>query len=265
VTDHAQPTPDPEPKHKRIKAQSETIGERVWLLAVAAPRELDAVLRAIDHTMKIKTSRPELWTLCPCGVVDVVYTGVGKASAAGGVARVLDPDRHLGVLSVGIAGGMSKLKYGDGCGVLDVVCADSSAFADEGVGTPEGFLSCADLGFAPFSQGPGAGGDSIAHDKEVVEWLAEFADHVETIACVSLCSGTDELFEQVVVRTGAIAEAMEGAAVCLAAHRIDPTLLTGELRVISNLTGDRENQQWNLDGALNRLGYVLGRVINTLR
>ena len=222
-------------------------------------------MRAIDPESDHLSNRPAQWALCACGVVDVVYTGVGKASAAGGVSRVLDPDRHLGVLSVGIAGALRGAQEHTGCSVLDVVCADSSAFADEGVGTPEGFLSCADLGFAPFSQGPGAGGDSIAHDKEVVEWLAEFADYVETIACVSLCSGTNDLAEQVVVRTGAIAEAMEGAAVCLAAHRIDPTLLTGELRVISNLTGDRENQQWNLDGALNRLGYVLGRVINTLR
>jgi len=222
------------------------------------------VLRAIDPEFDLQNNRPAQWALCACGVVDVVYTGVGKASAAGGVSRVLDPNRHLGVLSVGIAGGMSKLKYGDGCGVLDVVCADSSAFADEGVGSSDAFISCAELGFAPFDVS-GVDSDSLIHNEGVIEWLAGFSDYTGTIACVSMCSGTNDLAEQVAVRTGAIAEAMEGAAVCLAAHRIDQTLLTGELRVISNLTGDRENQQWNLDGALSKLTQVLGRVINTLR
>tara|TARA_R110002072_G_scaffold42064_9_gene117841 strand:+ start:136895 stop:137599 length:705 start_codon:yes stop_codon:yes gene_type:complete len=234
------------------------------LLVVAARRELEAVLRAIDPGFDIEHNLPEQWALCPCGVVDVVLTGVGKASASGGVGRVLDPARHLGVLSVGIAGAIKETTELPGCDVLDVVCADSSAFADEGVETADAFISCAQLGFAPFDV-LGDGSDSLIHNQGVIEWLAGFSDHVGPIACVSVCSGTDGLAQRVSVRTGAIAEAMEGAAVCLAAHRIDPGLLTGELRVISNLTGDRENQQWDLDGALDKLTRVLGRVIDTLR
>ena len=43
---------------------------------------------------------------------------------------------------------------------------------------------------------------------------------------------------------GAIAEAMEGAAVVHAARRLG--LPGGEVRVISNSTGDRAKQQWDI-------------------
>jgi futalosine hydrolase len=51
---------------------------------------------------------------------------------------------------------------------------------------------------------------------------------------------------------------MEGAAVALAAVRLG--LAFGELRVISNTTGDRARQQWDLKGALARLTDVIGRL-----
>ncbi len=186
--------------------------------------------------------------------MNLVYTGVGKANAAGAVARVLDPDRHRGVLSVGIAGAMP----GSDCQLGDVVCACSSIFADEGIETPDGFESCAQMGFSAFENDS----DAITHDPRVLDWLVPYSDHVGPIACVSVCSGTDRLAEVLVSRTGAIAETMEGAAVSLAAHRVDRSLLSGELRVISNTVGDRANQCWDLDGALGKLGEVFGRMGN---
>jgi len=189
--------------------------------------------------------------------MDLVFTGVGKANAAGAVARVLDPDRPLGVLSVGIGGALP----GSPCKLGDVVCASSSIFADDGVQTPGGFESCAQMGFSLFDDGS----DSITHDPRSVDWLTGYCDHVGPIACVSMCSGTDQQASQITSRTGAIAEAMEGAGVSLACVRIDPSLLTAELRVISNTTGDRASQRWDLDGALGKLTDVLGRIADDLR
>ncbi len=234
-------------------AHDDSKDRRSWLIAVAAPKELEAVARGLGYTDQL----PGLWQCaCVSPRVDLVFTGVGKANAAGAVARVLDPDRHRGVLSAGIAGAMP----GSGCGLGDVVCASVSVFADEGVQMPDGFQSCAQMGFSPFD----ACSDAITHDSRVIDWLDPFCDYLGPIACVSACSGTDRLADEVVSRTGAIAEAMEGAGVSLAAHRIDRSVLTGEVRVISNTVGDRDRQQWDLDGALAKLGSVLGRLGNGL-
>ncbi|HBS28303.1 MAG TPA: hypothetical protein DEB06_02375, partial [Phycisphaerales bacterium] len=37
---------------------------------------------------------------------EMVVTGVGKANAAGAVARVLDAGRHAGVINLGVAGAL---------------------------------------------------------------------------------------------------------------------------------------------------------------
>jgi len=234
---------------RTIHPETEDPDQRVWLFALAAPREFDAALVAFGY----HGDRPEKWRCVRTQVgIDLVWTGVGKANAAGASAKVIAPDRHKGVVSVGIAGALPGSK----CNVGDVVCAGESVFADEGVCTPDGFQSCAQMGFSAFDDAS----DSKIHAPETVEWLGLFADHNGSIACVSMCSGTDEAASAVASRSGAIAEAMEGAAVALAASRVDATLLTGELRVISNTTGDRAHQQWDLEGSLQKLGEVLGRI-----
>jgi futalosine hydrolase len=81
------------------------------------------------------------------------------------------------------------------------------------------------------------------------------------IATVSTCSGTDARAAAIAQRTGAIAEAMEGAAVALAALRIGgPGFPVLEVRAISNTTGDRPRQRWDLEAGfagLRRIGVVL--------
>jgi nucleoside phosphorylase len=67
---------------------------------------------------------------------------------------------------------------------------------------------------------------------------------------------------QVRGRTGAIAECMEGAAVAHVGVRLG--IATGELRVISNTTGDRSGQRWDLKGALSALEKVIGRLAASL-
>ncbi len=214
------------------------------LLAVAAPSELRAVLRGLG--VKI-APEPRAWTTIDAGRFDVVLAGVGKANAAGAVARLLDPSRHAGVLSVGVAGALP----GGGLALGAVVCARACVFADEGVETPDRFIGCAELGFPP-AEGlgqaiPATLGGGV---------LAAAADAEGVIATVSTCSGTDEAARRLVERTGAVAEAMEGAAAALAAHRLG--LPAGELRVISNTTGARASQRWDLPGALARLERVIG-------
>lgn len=232
---------------------SEAASKR-WLLCVAAPREVRAVLDALGMG---SSGLPEPWSLIrAAGRFDLVRTGVGKSNAAGATARVLDPGVHAGVLSVGIAGSLP----GSGLELLDVVCATRSVFADEGIGSDSGFLPMDRAGFGAFPDGS----MGIEHDEVTRNQLGAHCTGLGIVATVSWCSGSDGCAGGVVGRTGAVCEAMEGASVALAARWIDPAIRTGELRVISNTTGDRDRQRWALDDSLGRLREVLGPALGTL-
>ncbi len=220
------------------------------LVAVAARIELDAIASGLG--ISPPTDELPAWGVFPLAPgLDAVLTGVGKANAAGGVARALDPSRHTGVVNLGICG---SLPGGPALGTL--VLGEASVFADEGLATPEGFRSCRAMGF-PLVAGES---DEITPDPAWVNAWRDRVDLLATIATVSTCSGTDERAREIASRTGARVEAMEGAAAGLAARAIVPGIRFAELRVVSNTAGDRPGQRWDLARALTELGRVLGRV-----
>ena len=105
-------------------------------------------------------------------------------------------------------------------------------------------------------------GNVVPVEKDALSLLA---DHFRCgpIATVATCSGTDEAACQVEQRTGAVAEAMEGAAVVHAAYRLGVGAI--ELRTISNTTGNRQPQVWKLDDALAALGSAVREMAIILR
>lgn len=223
------------------------------LLAVAAPAEARAVRAAFNAA----ESAAE-WTVSPLDDrFDLVVTGVGKAAAAGGVARTLDAGRHGLVLSVGIAGAV-----GNAAAVGSVVVATRCELADDGLQTDGRFESLEAMGFGPFPPGGSSGADVQA---EVIEALRPCIPAAGVgrfgvlgpIATVSLCSGTDGAARALEMR-GFAAEAMEGAAVALVAVRAGVAF--GEVRVVSNTTGDRARQRWDVKGAFTELTALLGRL-----
>ncbi len=182
--------------------------------------------------------------------LDLVVTGVGKANAAAGLARVFDALTHRGVISLGLGGVLP----GGGVSTGDVVLASVSIYADEGMVTPEGFMTIADMGFAPSQGGPGHEAVGIAGWPWVIEALKPCARTVGPIATVSTCAGTDAQARQIVERTNAIVEAMEGAAVGFTTQRLGGGMAAfAELRVVSNSTGDREQQVWDISEGIARL------------
>ena len=221
------------------------------LIIAAAPKEVDAALAAFPGVIR---PCPPIGQAIPLDDrFDLVYSGVGKASAAAATARALTLGSYSSAISIGIAGSLpseNTIQIGQS------IAAKRSCFSDEGIGAPDGFTPISDLGFAPFP----AGTMWIDHDQQLTDFLASFTHTTGTIATVSWCSGDDGCAQGVVNRTAAIAEAMEGAAVAVAAQMIDPSIRTGELRVISNTTGDRAKQVWDLDLALAALTRVLGRL-----
>ncbi|MDP1661185.1 MAG: futalosine hydrolase [Phycisphaerales bacterium] len=227
-------------------------GGRV-LLAVAAPAEA----RAVRAAFNVVDAAAE-WTAARLDDrFDLVVTGVGKAAAAGGVARVLDTARHGLVLSVGIAGAV-----GNAAAVGSTVLATRCELADDGLQTQGRFEALESMGFGPFPPGKSSGADVQA---EVIEALRPCLPAagggrfgvLGPIATVSLCCGTDVAARALELR-GFAAEAMEGAAVALVAVRAGVPF--GEVRIVSNTTGERSRQTWDLAGALSELTALLGRL-----
>ena len=244
--------------------------ERPALLVVAAPKEALAVLGGIggDRAASLRFHRWEAIRIIPG--IELLMTGVGKACAAGALATVFDPTKHGAVINTGVAGLLPLSDGSDGsAGMLDVVLADASVYADEGIETPDGFADVASMGFSPAPPGFEAMGLTAPGDPWLLELLRPLTDHVGPIATVSTCAGTDAIAQEVAARTGAIAEAMEGASVgfttlCVSASRDVPAVPFVEARVISNTTGDRTDQRWDLTGALKRLRVFSERLPGAL-
>jgi len=224
------------------------------LLVAAAPAEAGAVLegRGADPPL-----RDALWRRIPVGDrIDLIVTGVGKANGAAATARLLDLERDRVVISLGVGGAMPD----SGLSIGRVVLATRSVMADEGLEATEWFRTSETLGF-PARLGPGgAVGDRMGVDADpaLLAALRPLADREAVVATVSTGAGTDGRAMAVVSRTGAAAEAMEGAAVGLTAANL--AFASGsaapafcEARVISNTTGDRAGQRWDLAGALARV------------
>lgn len=236
------------------------------LLIVAAPGEAKAVLDAAGQDPPA-SGMPAWKTIGISPHIDLLLTGVGKANAAAGLVRAFEVDAHSCVVNLGVAG----MLPGSGLALGQAVAGDRSCYADEGSAMPTddaslGFQDIASMGFPPdllddlTAEGP----SSCAADPALLGALRPLADRVGAIATVSTCSGTDDLAWAYAERTGAIAEAMEGAALaftCLQLRRADGSPVPfAELRVICNTTGDRGAQKWDLPRAFERVRAIASRL-----
>jgi futalosine hydrolase len=189
-----------------------------------------------------------------CRRAAVAVSGIGRVNAALAVAEHLH--RHGAVeaiLCTGIAGALP----GSNLAIGDTVLATRSVYMEEGIQLPEGFGDMKKLGF-PLGD---FAGNAIAADP-ALDMLAPPGARRGAIATVATCSGTDALAAETARRCGAIAEAMEGAAVLHAARRFK--IPATEIRVISNTTGDRPKQRWDMAAAiasLARLGEHIDSVL----
>ncbi|MBL0921339.1 MAG: futalosine hydrolase [Phycisphaerales bacterium] len=231
---------------------SEILGSGRGLIVVAARAEAEAVTRAFALE-----GDPREWTATRLDHrLDLLLTGIGKANAAGAVARCLGADTYRAVVNLGVCGSLPDLA-GRMLPPGEAALGTAAAFADEGLLSPEGFRDVAEMGFGPLSDLPG-GGVSIPCDAALVRALSALGGLSGTIATVSTCSGTDALALEIARRSGAPVEAMEGAAIALVSARLRTPF--AEWRVVSNTTGDRARQRWDLRLALSRLTEAAARL-----
>lgn len=217
------------------------------LLMVAAATEANALLDGFGDAQETPLRIPHaLWQ--PVRIRDnlsMVLSGVGKANAAAAlawaIASQLPKHPKPAILSIGLAGALPARAP---MSIGQVLCAQCCHLADEGVQTDTTFQSLADLGF-PAST---TWGETFPCSADLVARCTPLADRLGSCATVSTCSGSDAQAQAIVGRTGALAEDMESAAVGLIATQLGMDF--GCLRVISNTTGQRETQHWDMGTAL---------------
>jgi futalosine hydrolase len=202
----------------------------------------------------------EAQAIGPIDGTRIVVAGVGRTNAAAATTQaVLEQWKRGGVdavISAGIAGALpidhDPLRIGD------VLVASSCVYVEEGIVTSRGFAGMEALGF-PLGD---FAGNSVPVDEHLLDALGG-SFRIGPIATVATCSGTSEAACEVVRRTGALAEAMEGAAVVHAARRLKAPAI--ELRAISNTTGDRSQQAWDLQAGFAALGEAVRAATLLLR
>ena len=191
--------------------------------------------------------------------VRVVVAGIGRTNAAAATAEALTEARATGapfaaVISTGIAGALP----GSNLALGTVIVADACVYAEEGIALPEGQGDMRVLGF-PLGDFEG---NRVPVDGALLVAFRALGPACE-IATVATCSGTDAAALSVRTRTGAMAEAMEGAAVVHAARRVGVPAI--EIRSISNTTGDRATQRWDIAAAFAALQRVGDALVNFAR
>jgi futalosine hydrolase len=187
----------------------------------------------------------------------VVTAGIGRTNAAAATTETIVRDGPFdAVVSIGVGGALPD-SSNEMLSIGDTVVATRCVYAEEGLVTPDGMFGMEGLGF-PLGDFEG---NAVPVDPMLLQQLSpHFA--TSPIATVATCSGTDDAARDIAIRTEARIEAMEGAAVVHAARRLQTAAI--EVRVVSNTTGDRKRQQWDLPLALEALRTATERLSEVL-
>ena len=170
------------------------------------------------------------------------HGGIGQVSMAIQLTQLLSEHQPMAIFLCGCGGSYPKsgLKTGD------LALATEEIFGDLGVATTAKFIPLNQLDLPQNPQLAPVVQQSFPLNADLLSWAQEiFPDAVcGPFVTVNCCSGTTELSTELQQRTGGICENMEGAATAQVCAEFNIPLL--ELRGISNPTGTRDPQQWDI-------------------
>jgi futalosine hydrolase len=211
----------------------------VRLLAVVAT---DKELAALVRSLETKPLSLGPYRGCRTPTTDLIVGGIGPASAAAATATALALGSYDVCLSLGICGAFRGT-----ADIGDTVVATGLVAADLGADSPEGFLGTDALGWAE---------DVAVVDPTLLKTVVGRLGEVVTgpVLTVSTVTGTRARADELGLRHGAVAEAMEGWGVLTAALRHGVPVL--EVRTVSNLVEDRNTATWDFPAALAALTRV---------
>jgi futalosine hydrolase len=220
------------------------------LVLAATERELGPLLAAlVDPESGGRRDGTPSWPPHRRGTIDdtcvtLVATGVGKVNAAAASALAVERFAPRVVLQTGIAGAYE----GSGLGLGDVALAASEVHLDTGVGHGAAWQGMETLGF-PLLPGPPPRYNRFDLDTGLTRRLARDLDVAAvgfgTAEAVTADAATAAELRR---RHGVAVESMEGAAVAQVALAMGVTFV--ELRGVSNVVGDRDHRNWDVDRAV---------------
>lgn len=216
-------------------------------LICSVPFECERLIQSLAGTTELTIGRKPAWS----GSLDetrviVCPAGIGKTNAAHGATALLESLELRAVVCFGVAGAYPP----SGLVVGDVALASHAVYGDEGVETPEGWISTEAIGIPLLERAGASIFNEIALDPRLVAHAcaaleaAGLRARVGPFVTVSSCSGTMARGKELASRFGAICESMEGAALAHVAGLYDVPFL--ELRAVSNLIEDRDLSRWRL-------------------
>jgi futalosine hydrolase len=217
-------------------------------LVCSVPLECERLRAALADADEVRIGRKPAWRGRLDGA-DVVLLpgGMGKTNAAHALTALLETRPVRGVIGFGIAGAYP----GSGLSIGSVALATAAVYGDEGVQTPDGWISTEGIGIPLWTAGEARIFNDFTLDGALVERaraaLAEAGYDVRTgpFVTVSACSGSAALGEAMARRVpGALCEGMEGAALAHVAAIYQVPLL--ELRAVSNMVEDRDVSRWRI-------------------
>lgn len=172
----------------------------------------------------------------------LAHSGVGATAMAIRLTRLLENYPCAAVLLCGCGGSYpdSDLQIGD------LALASDEVHADLGVATATEFIPLDQLDIPQDPQLMPSTQQRFELNSPLLTWARQ---QLPEVACgsfvtVSCCSGHPQLSDELQRRTGGLCENMEGAAAAQVCAEFGLPLL--ELRGISNPTGSRDPQLWNI-------------------
>ncbi|WNB91736.1 futalosine hydrolase [Bacillus sp. NEB1478] len=210
------------------------------LIMTSVSAEREAILRGIGENERI----------------DVELAGVGPIAAGIQTVKALSTGDYDLVINMGIAGGfVGKAEPGS------IVIADEIVSADLGAESPDGFIPLDELGFGASTR--------VKVDEQLVASLfnalneARIPARTGIILTLSTVTGTTDTTSELMVREPfAVAEAMEGYGVAMAAGEFGVPVL--EIRSISNPIGPRDRSAWRMKEAFGTLEAASRVIVEVL-
>lgn len=200
------------------------------LILTPTPMEMARVRPAVDAAIG---ARPHAFQVC----------GFGQIAAAARTAALVTRYQPSRVLLIGIAGTFRPdvVAVGDSCRFDEVICSGI------GVGVGENFRGAAELGWDQF----GCDGQ-WPHIGDVIPLVSTFMPGVPCagalLSVTSASATADDADRRAARYPHAVAEDMEGFGVATACGLAGVPLQI--VRGISNVVGDRDKANWQIDAAL---------------
>ena len=190
----------------------------------------------------------------PCGSITIFtgrlgsqdillcHGGIGQVSMAIQLTLILNAHTPLAVLLCGCGGSYPDSGLQNG----DLALAKVELYGDLGVASEDKFILLSELNIPQDKELAPVATQSFLLDSDLLCWAQEIlADAIcGTFVTVNCCSGTSALSIELQHRSGGICENMEGAAAAQVCAEFKIPLL--ELRGISNPTGTRDPQRWDI-------------------